>query len=155
MRRSDKVINLARQEQRLRQLFPRSKSRVRSSKLTWESDLTPTPVSDKYHVRLSYSLEAPPLIRVIDPELELPGGKSPPHLYKGGSLCLYLPGAGEWRRSLYLGDVVIPWVAEWLANYEVWLATGEWYGGGVQPVDQLSASSPAGTRLLRSRFARR
>ena len=25
-------------------------------------------------------------------------------------------------------DTIVPWAAEWLLHYEIWLATGEWFG---------------------------
>lgn len=34
---------------------------------------------------------------------------------------------------MYLNATIIPWTSEWLFNYEVWLATGEWRGGGMHP----------------------
>jgi len=36
-------------------------------------------------------------------------------------------------QSMLIADTTVPWTAEWLANYEVWLATGEWHGGGEWP----------------------
>ena len=30
-------------------------------------------------------------------------------------------------------DTTVPWTSEWLLNYEIWLATGTWYGGGEWP----------------------
>jgi hypothetical protein len=29
-----------------------------------------------------------------------------------------------------IADTIVPWTAEWLVHYEIWLVTGEWYGGG-------------------------
>jgi hypothetical protein len=30
-------------------------------------------------------------------------------------------------------DTTIPWTSEWLINYEIWLPTGDWHGGGEWP----------------------
>ena len=30
-----------------------------------------------------------------------------------------------------LANTIVPWVADWLYYYEVWLFTGEWEGGGI------------------------
>lgn len=38
---------------------------------------------------------------------------------------------GEWKPRMKLADTIVPWAAEWLLHYELWLATGEWGGGGV------------------------
>jgi hypothetical protein len=43
-------------------------------------------------------------------------------------LCLYYPG--QWRPDLLLSTTIVPWTAEWLMHYELWLATGHWTGGG-------------------------
>ena len=32
-----------------------------------------------------------------------------------------------------IADTIVPWTAEWLVHYEIWLVTGEWYGGGDWP----------------------
>jgi hypothetical protein len=34
---------------------------------------------------------------------------------------------------LSIADTIVPWTAEWLVHYEIWLMTGEWYGGGDWP----------------------
>jgi hypothetical protein len=60
-------------------------------------------------------------------------GKDPPHRYKEGDLCLYLPWGNEWSSHMMLVHTIIPWANEWLMHYELWLITGEWYGGGIHP----------------------
>lgn len=59
-----------------------------------------------------------------------------PHRFKDGCLCLHLNG--EWDSTMLISETIIPWTAEWLLHYELWLATGEWHGGGheVAPKDQ-------------------
>ena len=32
-----------------------------------------------------------------------------------------------------IAETIIPWASEWLLHYEIWLATGEWQGGGIHP----------------------
>ena len=51
-----------------------------------------------------------------------------PHTYPGNELCLFYPG--EWQHDRFLAVTIVPWTAEWLLHYEIWLATGEWTGGG-------------------------
>ncbi|HYM07249.1 MAG TPA: hypothetical protein VE377_25720 [Candidatus Dormibacteraeota bacterium] len=34
-----------------------------------------------------------------------------------------------------LSHSIIPWLALWLMFYEMWRATGEWYGGGISHGD--------------------
>lgn len=46
-------------------------------------------------------------------------------------MCLYL--SPDFTSQMLLADTVIPWAVEWLYHYEIWLATGEWCGGGKHP----------------------
>jgi hypothetical protein len=69
-------------------------------------------------------------VRILD-ALPTREGESLPHVYRDGTLCLHL--SGEWNENIYLVDSIVPWTAEWLANYEIWLATGDWHGGGERP----------------------
>ena len=34
------------------------------------------------------------------------------------------------RITKLISNTIIPWTIEWLYFYELWLATGEWLGGG-------------------------
>ncbi|CAA7617460.1 hypothetical protein [Magnetospirillum sp. SS-4] len=81
-----------------------------------------------------------PLVRVVSPRLELqwdaPEEAPLPHVYfsepdiRLSPLCLFDPAAGEWDHSDTIALTTIPWAADWLACYEIWLATGRWQGGG-------------------------
>jgi hypothetical protein len=70
---------------------------------------------------------------LVEPKIQTRDGVKPPHLYPGDRLCLYRPGTGEWNRRMLLVETIVPWAAEWLLHYELWLATGEWFGGGEHP----------------------
>ncbi len=37
---------------------------------------------------------------------------------------------GEWKHDMLLSVTILPWIAEWLIHYELWLITGHWTGGG-------------------------
>ena len=112
----------------LLKLFPDARVRWRCGVLTFETQLTPTPISDSYRVRLTYRLGKRPRVVVVSPRLEKIEECRLPHTYEGDELCLCLPG--EWSQSDSLVDTIIPWVSEWLANYETWVFTGRWLGGG-------------------------
>lgn len=114
----------------LRRRFVGGEGNVRKNRLRWDMKIQPSPLSQIYNVRLLYSLERAPKLFVLSPDLIQLGEEPIPHRYGDGSLCLYLPGAGEWDRSMLLADTMIPWASEWLYFYEVWLGTGEWCGGG-------------------------
>ena len=93
--------------------------------------IQPTPGSRVYTVRLTYVLGQFPRVRVEKPEPETRPGEGLPHVFGDGSLCLHLED--EWTSDMLIVDTTLPWTAEWLINYEIWKATGEWYGGGQWP----------------------
>jgi hypothetical protein len=128
MRRSG--LNPAQQAFALKARFPASKGKVKPGRLVWAGVLQPTALSRSYCVEISYRSPEHPSVCILDP-LETRQGESLPHIYSDGTLCLYEPG--EWNDRMYLVDSIVPWTAEWLANYEIWLATGDWHGGGVWP----------------------
>ena len=80
-----------------------------------------------------------PLVRVIRPRLQLRWDveEAPlPHAYLDSQapelspLCLFDPANHEWTPDDLIADTIVPWACEWLACYEMWLATGRWFGGG-------------------------
>jgi hypothetical protein len=136
-------VSLALQQALLRTAFPRSRTQIRRSQLAWEDVLTPTSISNSYLVRIMYQIGSGPRISVLNPKLQRRDGVKPPHLYSGDRLCLYLPGAAEWANYMVLADTIVPWISEWLLYYEIWLATGEWCGGGVHPSSERRLRGPA------------
>jgi len=105
-------------------------------RLTWEFTAQPSPLSRIYLVRMIYSRGSYPKVFVVDPDLtELAQGKELPHVYqqKPPQLCLYFPRTREWSPEMWLHKTLVPWAFLWLFFFEVWLATGEWKGGGIHP----------------------
>jgi hypothetical protein len=134
----NKFINLTLQAHHLKMKFPESTVRVKRSCLRWEGVLLPTPLSDLYTVRVTYKLKKSPRVNILKPELLIPEGKSLlPHTYSEKRLCLYFPGSKDWSGNMLLSKTIIPWISEWLYFYELWLVTGEWYGGGIHPKKHL------------------
>ena len=129
----NKKINLALQALHLKKLFPDSSALVQRNGMIWEGDLLPTPLSKLYTVRLNYKLGEPPRVNVLKPELITPEGEKLPHTYSKKQLCLYYPGSDDWRGDMLLSKTIVPWISEWLYFFELWLVTGEWYGGGTHP----------------------
>jgi len=43
--------------------------------------------------------------------------------------CFYR--ALDWDGTRPIAKTVIPWLMSWLLDYEFWLATGHWHGGGI------------------------
>ena len=105
--------------------------------IIWECDITPTPLSQTYRIRIDYKANNRPDVYVVRPQ-QLPrydGLNHLEHVYntKTQKLCLYHPNFDKWNYSKPLVKTIIPWAAEWLMYYEIWLVTGEWEGGGIHP----------------------
>ncbi|TWI79029.1 hypothetical protein IQ13_3421 [Lacibacter cauensis] len=127
-------LNMGVQAGRLRSVFPSSTIRFSQNELTWESSITPTPLSSIYEVKLHYVRGENPNVYVVAPKLILfPGESTLPHVYDTEKqwLCLYYRKAKEWNSNMLVADTVVPWACEWLCHYEIWLCTGTWQGGGI------------------------
>jgi len=91
--------------------------------------IQPSPASQVYAVRFRQRHGQQPQVTVIQPRLKVhPDATSLPHVYPGDELCLFYPG--QWRADTLLSTTILPWTAEWLMHYELWLVTGHWTGGG-------------------------
>jgi hypothetical protein len=131
MRRKHAVPRPVDQAFALHARFREAKAKVKPTVLVWTGDLQPTPLSRTYRIEITYLAGRVPKVRVIDPPLESRPGETLPHVYAGGTLCLHLDG--EWTSDMLIVDTTVPWTSEWLINYEIWKATGEWHGGGEWP----------------------
>lgn len=123
--------SLARQAFALRGCFPNSEVVLDRRRLTWRGSIQPTAASRQYLVEIVYELGWYPAVRIVEPALDCWKGESTPHIYDNGCLCLHLPG--EWRSGMLIARSTVAWTSEWLLNYEIWLGTGIWYGGGEWP----------------------
>lgn len=101
-----------------------------------------------HRIEIRYRVDYAPEVRVLSPALirlpENPEG-SLPHVYdRDGDprLCLYDPPAGEWDATMHLSRTILPWSADWLACYELWLMTGRWTGGGRHPTPPAAGIAP-------------
>jgi hypothetical protein len=85
-----------------------------------------------YEVVIQYRVGTWPKAYVPGDQLQPlePGGKIP-HTYAPTEPCLFYPGRASWRSDMKLSHTIIPWLSLWLTFYEMWRATGEWYGGGI------------------------
>ena len=128
MRRSS--LSAAQQAFALRARFPDVQGKLKAGRLVWTGSLEPTPLSRSYCVQIVFGPRGQPQVRVLD-ELATREGRSLPHIYSNGTLCLH--ETDEWAATMSIADTIVPWAAEWLAQYEIWLVTGEWYGGGEWP----------------------
>ncbi|MFC3504073.1 hypothetical protein ACFOOK_24310 [Micromonospora krabiensis] len=124
-----RAVNLRRQLAAITALLPDAVGAVHRGELTCIIRLQPSPASQIYTVRLTYRHGRRPEVMVTDPPLARHAGAAAlPHVYAGDELCLYYPG--QWKQDMFLAATVVPWAAEWLMHYEIWLVTGRWTGGG-------------------------
>jgi hypothetical protein len=100
-------------------------TRMVGDRLVCRGSVRPTETSAAYRVELVYKPWNSPEVRILDPEIN-PEGKL--HFYKNGTLCLYDWREQPWQKKWHLADTVIPWTAEWVMYYELYLLTGKWLG---------------------------
>jgi hypothetical protein len=131
MRRRPATRSVAQQAFALRARYATASVRLLRGQLTCRIVLTPSSLSRSYTVQISYRLGGHPQVRVLNPVLDGRLGESLPHVYREGTLCLYLDG--EWSSTMLLADSIVPWASEWLLFYELWVPGGEWHGGGEWP----------------------
>jgi hypothetical protein len=124
------VANLAQHALSINRAADTAHCTIRKGTLRARLTLQPTAISQTYTVGVTYPAHGRPTVSVLDPPLHgRPDDPRLPHVYEGNRLCLSLPD--EWTPNNLLGDTIIPWTAEWLMYYELWLATdATWLGGG-------------------------
>lgn len=147
-------LSLAQQALGLRRLFPATSAVVRSAQLVWVAALTPTPLSRAYAIRVTYSVGENPRVAVVDPPLLPDADGYLPHFYsREGCLCLH--EVDEWNPSMLIAATIVPWTTEWLAHYELWKRTGQWYGDADlpegAPTSEVVPADAGGTRTRAER----
>jgi Second Messenger Oligonucleotide or Dinucleotide Synthetase domain len=118
------ILSAAIQQTAVRRSFPSFRPTFHGASVTWKGRIQPRPGSPIYTLAIRYRPGRPPEVRVLRPEIR----PDAPHLYPGGLLCLYWPKDRNWNSSKLIGETLIPWAAQWLLYYELWLDTGEWLG---------------------------
>lgn len=121
----------------LKKRYPGGFLKHRCDSLVWRCGLVPMAGCEQYNVRLAWK-------KGHIPEVWVDGGAlsrckdlaSVPHKFgfdetkRGVHICLL---KREWNQGMLLADTYVPWTMEWLVDFELWLATGEWLGGGEHP----------------------
>lgn len=132
-----KPIRLFDQMIALMAAYPTSKCEIRKKILWWFGKIRPTPLSKEYQVLMTFELWHTPAVWIFGDNLEGLDNPDFPHKYHIDSkaklvkICLYR--YREFSSYMFLSKTIIPWIVEWLYYYEIWLATGEWFGGGEHP----------------------
>ena len=117
---------MAQQALGLRSVFSGADLTLKPGRLSWTGRLQPCDLSRIYTVQITYARGRYPAVRVLAPKFQAAENGFLPHTYDNGTLCLY--DAAQWNPTMLIVDTIVPWAAEWLLHYEIWLATGEWSG---------------------------
>jgi len=113
--------------------YPDSECDISNNKLLWKGNLCPNPLSRIYQVKIEYTIHKRPQV-IVYGDCIFNTELMPPHVFKIDrvkkeiNICVHLPA--EFNSHILIVKTIIPWTIEWLYFYEMWLATGEWCGGG-------------------------
>jgi len=105
--------------------FPCFRCRLSHRRLKCEGTIIPSEHCGTYRVTISYERDRVPRVRIKEPAI-VPS--SIIHMYGDGTLCLYKPTDDPWKSSDNIHEKIIPWTAEWLVFYELYLMCGKWLG---------------------------
>jgi hypothetical protein len=131
-KRKSRALTAMMQMRDMAKKYPEFKVRRLGNGATWEGYFRPTDACATYLVQIEALSGQRPRVLVLDPPLRISRQQyRDTHCFFDGSLCLHLHE--EWTPDLFVADTIIPWVPDWLINYEYWLATGVWCGGGRHP----------------------
>jgi hypothetical protein len=134
-------LSLAVQLLLLRRRFPDGNGEIHQSRLVWEQAIHPHTLAHTYRCRLEYRLGDYPQMCCLEPPLSvLAMGRYLPHVYTRTEpvhICLFMHRHECWREDMILANVVVPLAYYWLANFEEWLFSGIWRGGGTHPIDSV------------------
>lgn len=117
-------ITIGQQMFAMRSLFPQFRYKREQQHPTWRGTLKPTSKSPLYKVKVIYPYPLSPKVWIVFPPVD----PNAPHRYSDNSICLFFPKDRDWDTSKFVAKTIIPWTVEWLALYEIWCLTGEWYG---------------------------
>lgn len=129
MARSSTFRSLAPQVCAIVERFPEGRVTVQGRRLIWRGSLKPSELSRSYRVEVNYLLKHEPVVRILN-RLTTRPGESLPHVWSHAKRILCLHQSKDWSARMLLANSIIPWAAEWLFFYEIWVVTGEWDGGG-------------------------
>lgn len=111
------------QKQLVEKHFPCFRCTLRGDVLGCIGEIVPSENCDAYQLGIRYKFLGIPEVRVRKPRIE-----KRVHMYRDDTLCLYDHREQPWNSTSNLHETVIPWAAEWLVFYELYLLYGKWLG---------------------------
>jgi hypothetical protein len=131
-------LSLAVQLKLLQRRFPEGEGSIVRSQLTWYQWIRPHALAHPYRCRLQHKLSEYPMVCCIEPALTvLAAGRKLPHVYTHVEpicLCLFRRWRECWNDEMSLANIVMPLAFFWLAQFEEWLYSGVWRGGGTHEI---------------------
>jgi hypothetical protein len=109
--------------------FVSVRCRLRHRHLKCEGVIVPSEDCAAYHVSIPYKQDNVPDVRITKPEI-VPSQEI--HMDANGTLCLYKSTDDPWKPSDNILENIIPWTAERLVFYELYLLEGKWLGPQAQ-----------------------
>jgi hypothetical protein len=133
-------LSLGQQRAQIMAAWPGLEARIDGGALVVRGTVQPSPITLAYRVRVTYADFGVPKAFVMAPLLQRrppEPGRPIPHTYDSLSPgkerpCLYDPSGEEWTSRRPIAMTILPWLLTWLVDYELWYATGVWFGGGVE-----------------------
>jgi hypothetical protein len=92
--------------------------------------IQPPDCTNRYKVLIEYVLGHEPKTSILFPEVE---PSKHIHMYKDRSLCLSYPPDLKWTEKSRMAELTIPWLAEWIVYYEIYLINGNIWEGPQSP----------------------
>ena len=127
-----RTVGLREQRTFMRMLHPhfhcRIEQRPNGTVLVCRGEVQPTPLNERYRVRIEYRIRRRPQAWVESPKLvRRKEEERIPHTFADDRPCLF---KRDFCSDMWLARTIVPWLQLWLFFYETWRATGVWMGGG-------------------------
>lgn len=106
----------------LQRRFPFVSCRIKDDTLVCRGTFQPDGC-DAYDFRIEHRAGESPQVFITNIDI---ANRAECHIYSNGSLCLYYPGDQKWTDRTSIADCTIPWIYEWIVNYELYKLTGVW-----------------------------
>ena len=123
--RVNPIVSGTNQKQMIVKHFDCFKCNVDRNGLSCTGYIKPDADSIAYKIQIKYNGVGVPKVYVRNPVIEK---NAKIHRYADDSLCLYYPVEDPWNHAKSIHDTIIPWTAEWLVYYKLFLVTGSWCG---------------------------
>ena len=106
-------------------MFPAFQCSLRRGVLECMGVIQPSDESEHYTIQIRTAEWSAPKVRILKPRIT---PRPAIHMYRDGTLCLYHPPTQPWSGANDMHKTIIPWTAEWLVYYELYLSEGKWLG---------------------------